>query len=833
MTDGKTNNLADGCSLAHYRILKQLGAGGMGEVYLAEDSRLRRKIALKVLPEDIAADLDRLRRFEQEAFAASALNHPNILTIYDFGADEGIHFLAAEFIEGETLRERIQRESLTVNEVLDVGIQTASALVAAHEAAIIHRDIKPDNIMIRRDRLVKVLDFGLAKLTEKVIEALDSEAVTQAQVRTAPGVIMGTIGYMSPEQARGNQVDARTDIFSFGIMLYEMLAGKMPFDGENAMDVIGSILNKEPVPLSRQMPEVPREIERIINKALRKDREERYQTAKDLLIDLKDVKQDLEFQNKLERTASPNREEARTQIFNAATSNAGHTTSSAEYVVNEIKQHKRGFVAGLIIAFLAAISFGYWFLSDRSANTTNIESIAVLPFENQNSDTEYLSDGLTESVINNLIKLPNLRVITRNSVFRYKGKETDPATVGRELIVRSVLTGRIIQRGDNLIISAELTDLRYNKQIWGQQYNRKLIDAFALQQELSRDISETLRSKLTGEHQQQLAKLETVSPEAYQFYLKGRYHLNKRKPEEHKKAIQYFEQAIALDPNYALAYAGLADCYAVESSPVKGQEKTAKLRAAANKALELDSGLGEPYAALAEASWEERNWAGAERNYKRAIELNPNYASAHQWYGELLTRLGRHDEAISEIKRARELDPLSLIINSNMIYILSMARRYDEAIEQGRKTLEMDASWYQARNEISLAYVYKGMYEESLAEEEKALEFLNRSPESKAAIESELTAIRDAYRKSGARGYWQKRLEFEKQRLTKGNEFSPFFMAEIYASLGDKNEALKWLEKSVEEGETDITLIKVYPVFDNLRSEPRFQDLARRIGLLH
>ncbi len=805
----------------------------MGEVYLAEDSRLRRKIALKVLPEDIAADLDRLRRFEQEAFAASALNHPNILTIYDFGADEGIHFLAAEFIEGETLRERIQRESLTVNEVLDVGIQTASALVAAHEAAIIHRDIKPDNIMIRRDRLVKVLDFGLAKLTEKVIEALDSEAVTQAQVRTAPGVIMGTIGYMSPEQARGNQVDARTDIFSFGIMLYEMLAGKMPFDGENAMDVIGSILNKEPVPLSRQMPEVPREIERIINKALRKDREERYQTAKDLLIDLKDVKQDLEFQNKLERTASPNREEARTQIFNAATSNAGHTTSSAEYVVNEIKQHKRGFVAGLIIAFLAAISFGYWFLSDRSANTTNIESIAVLPFENQNSDTEYLSDGLTESVINNLIKLPNLRVITRNSVFRYKGKETDPATVGRELIVRSVLTGRIIQRGDNLIISAELTDLRYNKQIWGQQYNRKLIDAFALQQELSRDISETLRSKLTGEHQQQLAKLETVSPEAYQFYLKGRYHLNKRKPEEHKKAIQYFEQAIALDPNYALAYAGLADCYAVESSPVKGQEKTAKLRAAANKALELDSGLGEPYAALAEASWEERNWAGAERNYKRAIELNPNYASAHQWYGELLTRLGRHDEAISEIKRARELDPLSLIINSNMIYILSMARRYDEAIEQGRKTLEMDASWYQARNEISLAYVYKGMYEESLAEEEKALEFLNRSPESKAAIESELTAIRDAYRKSGARGYWQKRLEFEKQRLTKGNEFSPFFMAEIYASLGDKNEALKWLEKSVEEGETDITLIKVYPVFDNLRSEPRFQDLARRIGLLH
>ncbi len=800
-------------------------------MYLAEDTRLERKVALKILPENLANDTERMRRFVQEAKSASALNHPNIITIYEIGETDDAHFIATEYIEGETLHNRLKSEPINLKSILDIAIQVASALDAAHRAGIVHRDIKPENVMIRPDGLVKILDFGIAKLTEKKNESIDAEAATAVQAGTTPGMIIGTANYMSPEQARGKAIDARTDIFSFGAMLYEMLAGKLPFEGETAMDTISAILHKEPAPLSQTSPDLPRELQRIVEKCLRKDRDERYQTVKDLLIDLKDIRQDLEFQNKLEQTASPQREDAKTEILSVTTSDKGQTTSSAEYVVTEIKQHKRGFAIGLIVLLLASIGLGYWFFANRSANTSQIESIAVLPFENQNPETEYLSDGLTESIINNLSKLPHLRVITRNSVFRYKGKETDPIIVGRELDVRSVLTGRIIQRGDNLIISAELTDLEDNKQIWGQQYIRKIVDAFALQQEISRDISETLRSKLTGEEQQRLVKRETVSPEAYQLYLKGRFHWNKRKPEEHKKAIQYFEQAIALDPNYALAYAGIADCYAVSSSPVKGQERFLRLRAAANKALELDPSLGEPHAALANTFWTEWNWSGAESQYKRAIELNPNYATAHQWYAELLSRLGRHDEAVSEIKRARELDPLSLIINSDMIYILTMARRYDEAIEQGKKTLEMDASWTTARYFIYIAYLHKGMYEESIAEAEKAVEFRDWSAEKKEARRQAWAALRDAYRKSGARGFWQKMLELEKQYLAKGEEEeSAFIMAEIYANLGDKDEALKWLEKSVEKREEDIDLIKVNPMFDNLRSDSRFQDLLRRMN---
>ena len=514
-----------------------------------------------------------------------------------------------------------------------------------------------------------------------------------------------------------------------------------------------------------------------------------------------------------------------------------HTTDQTAVLPSGIGDlPKRSFDKRLIAApFILAIIvlggfFGYRYLG---SNTERIESIAVMPFVNESgiTDNEYLSDGMTETLINSLSQLPRLSVKARSSVFHYKGKTVVPQTIGNELSVQAILNGRVVQRGENLTLSLELVDARTGNQIWGEQYNRKMTELVSLQSEIARDVSHKLRAKLTGAEQQQVAKNYTENTEAYQLYLQGRYHWNKRKPEEHKKAIQYFEQAIALDPNYALAYAGLADCYAVSSSPVKGQERMAKLRSAANKALDLDPSLGEPHAALANVSWEERDWAGAERELKRAIELNPDYATAHQWYGELLTRLGRHDEAISEIKRARELDPLSLIINSDMIYILSMARRYDEAIEQGRRTLEMDASWNPAHYEITITYAFKGMYEESLAEAEKALEFSDRSPEKKEADKQELAAIRDAYRKLGARGFWQKRLGFEKQDLAKGEEVSSFFMAEIYANLGDKGEALKWLEKAVEERDVEIDLIKVYPAFDNLRSEPRYQDLVRRVGL--
>jgi len=455
-----------------------------------------------------------------------------------------------------------------------------------------------------------------------------------------------------------------------------------------------------------------------------------------------------------------------------------------------------------------------------------------MPFVNEsgNADTEYLSDGMTETLISSLSQLPNLNVKARSSVFRYKGKETDLQKIAQELNVQAILNGRVVQRGEQLILNLELVDARTENVIWSEQYNRKQADLISLQNEIARDVSNKLKLKLTGADEQKIARNYTTNPEAYQLYLKGRYHWNKRKPEEHRKAIEYFEQAIALDPNYALAYSGLADCYAVDSSPVKGQEKILKLRAAANKALEIDGSLGEPHAALANVYWNERDWAGAEREFKRAIELNPNYATARQWYAELLTSLGRHEEAIAEIKRAREYDPLSLVINSDMIYILTMARRYDEAIAQAKKTLEMEPGWTTARYFLAQVYVFKGIYEESLAEEEKALDFSDRSAEKKAVAKQELAAIREAYRKSGAKGYWQKRLEIEKQYLARGEESSPFFIAQIYTHLGEKDEALKWLEKAVEQHDDD-DLIKVYPAFAPLRDDPRYKDLLKRMNL--
>jgi serine/threonine-protein kinase len=820
--------------IGHYKIKELLGKGGMGEVFLADDTELERLVALKVLPVEVANDSERIRRFVREAKAVSALNHPNIITIYEIGKTNDTHFIATEYIEGETLHSRLNGEQMNLKTVLDVAIQTAGALDAAHRAGIVHRDIKPENIMIRPDGFVKILDFGIAKLIERHSESVEAKAATATKGLTRDGMIVGTASYMSPEQARGKDTDARSDIFSFGVVLYETLTGKQPFEGESAIDTISSIISKEPMPLGQLTPDISRELNHIVEKSLRKDREERYQTAKDLLIDLRDVWQDLEFQNNLERTASPSREESKTQILSATTSNAPHTTSSAEYIANEIKSHKPAVTAGLAILLLAAIGLGYLFFANRSANATQIESIAVLPFENQNLDTEYLSDGLTESIINNLTKLPNLRVISRNSVFRYKGKETDSTAVGQELNVRAVLTGRIVQRGDNLIISAELTDLQDNKQIWGQQYNRRETDAFALQQEVSRDISETLRAKLTGEQQQRLTKRETVSPEAYQLYLKGRYHWNKRTAADVRKGVDYFQQAIDKDPSYALAYAGLADAYILIPKYIGDSPKEAysndsnhdtypKARAAAMKALEIDETLAEAHAALATVMYEyEVNFADAEREFKRAIEINPDYATAHQWYAECLMKMGRNEEAIAEIKRAQELDPLSLIINSMVGVAYMENRQYDQAVEQLRKTIEMDANFSRAHFFLAQAYERSEVFEEAISEHEKRF-ILDGTPPEEAAQKA--AALREAHRKSGAKGYWRKQIEMYESGQT---SWTLTRVASFYAQLGENDQAFALLEKAYEKRQ--IRNLKS-PIFDSIRLDPRFQDLLRRLGL--
>src|SRR6266536_584614 len=508
---GEKPRVLVGKNLGHYQVLSLLGSGGMGEVYLAEDTRLRRKVALKLLPAELTTNRDRLRRFEQEAQAASALNHPNIVTIHEIGQVDGLNFIVTEFIAGETLRQRMVTERMNLPVVLDVAIQAAGALTAAHAAGIVHRDLKPENIMIRPDGLIKVLDFGLAKLTEPPTANVDSEAPTVARVNTKMGMVMGTAQYMSPEQARGLKVDARTDIFSLGVVLYEMLAGRAPFAGETTADIISVLLQKEPQPISTLALDTPAKLQSIISEALRKDKDERYQTVKDLLIDLTTLKQELEFAAKLERSAPARAQVSGSTVSDAQSSatidqsvasslevNKTHPSSSAEYLVTGIKQHKLAAAIALLVIAAGLVALATY-LHARNTEVA-IESIAVLPFVNQNNDpnTEYLSDGIPEDIINSLSQLPNLKVMSRNSVFHYKGKEMDAQAVAKELKVQAVLTGRMTQRGDGLSLSVELINAQDNSQIWGQQYNRKLTDVFAVQEEIAKEISEKLRLKLTG-----------------------------------------------------------------------------------------------------------------------------------------------------------------------------------------------------------------------------------------------------------------------------------------------------------------------------------------------
>jgi serine/threonine-protein kinase len=551
----------------------------MGEVYLAQDTTLRRAVAVKLLPADFTANQDRLTRFEREAFAASSLNHPNILTIHEIGSENGHHFIATEFIDGESLRERIKREAFERHEVLEIGVQVASALAAAHAAGIVHRDIKPENIMLRQDGFVKVLDFGLAKLIEQEKPAPDLEAPTKAVHNTAPGMVMGTVNYMSPEQARGKEVDARTDVWSLGVVLYEMVAGRLPFAGETMTDVLGLILHKEPPPLTHGGAHIPVELDRIVTKALRKDKEERYQVVKDLGLDLKSLKQRLEFEAELDRTETPERSgEARraatggsgtitptSKIAPAQTGGAGDihvTASSAEYIVGEIKQHKRG--AALVLATLLAAIVGLTsFFYFTKSGTAAINSVAIMPFVNVSKDpnTEYLSDGISESLINSMSQLSQLKVIARSSTFRYKGKEIDPEEVAKTLGVGAIVTGRVVQRGDELQVSVELMNAQDKTQMWGEQYNRRAADLQAVQAEIARTISEKLRLRLTGAQEQQITKQATQNPEAYQLYLTGLFYSRKGNIENNKKALDYYTQAVALDPKFALAYASMTVSY--------------------------------------------------------------------------------------------------------------------------------------------------------------------------------------------------------------------------------------------------------------------------------
>ena len=833
-------SIAAGTKLGRYEIRSKIGAGGMGEVYLAQDTKLDRKVALKILPAEVAAHPDRMKRFVQEAKAASALNHPNIITIYEIDDTGSGHFIATEFIDGKTLRQHLRNTPLKFGQVLDVAAQIASALSAAHTAGIVHRDIKPENIMLRTDGIVKVLDFGLAKLTERSSpDSVDMEAPTRPVVNTEAGMVMGTAIYMSPEQARGMEVDARTDIFSLGVVIYEMVAGCLPFAGSNSNEIMANVLNdKEALPLARYNQEAPAELERIIGKALRKNRDERYHTVQDLLLDLKALKQNLEFEAHLSRSAPASTRDDRLtasvgQSMAAPAQTApptfedsrAHPTSSAEYLVSGIKQHK--LAAGLIVIALVIGVVGLSFYLYRRNTEVAIESIAVLPFENQSHDpnSDYLSDGVTESIINSLTQLPNLKVIARSSVFRYKGKETDPFAIGKELGVRAVLTGRIMQRGDSIVISTELLDVRDNKQLWGEQYSKKVSDLLSVQRDIAKEITGNLRLTLSGEEQSRVGKHYTDNAEAYKLYLQGRFYWNKRTEESYQTAIDYFRQAIEKDPNYALAYTGIADCYSFLSSQgIRSPQDVFPLaKEAATKAIQIDSSLSEAHTSFGYVKlYYDWDWAGAEQEYKRAIELNPNYGTPHHGYAYLLISSGRTEEAISEIKKAEAIDPLSVVFQTDHGEYYYFARRPDEAIDQLRKAVDMDPSFVRAHFLMGRALIQKGHCDEGIDETLKA--------EKMERVGEQLGWIAQEYAACGRKAEAQKVMN-ELLALSKDHYVSPHWFAATQAGLGNKEEAFKWLDQAIDRRFGPMIYLKVNPIWDPLRSDPRFAERLRRVGL--
>jgi eukaryotic-like serine/threonine-protein kinase len=835
--------LATNTTLSHYRIVSKIGAGGMGEVYLAQDTKLDRKVAIKFLNQEFSKDEDKLNRFVQEAKAASALNHPNILTVYEIGEIEGKNYIATELIDGHTLRQHLTAiEPLPLNQILKIGVQVSEALAAAHQAGIIHRDIKPENIMIRKDGYAKVLDFGLAKLSEPPAVAggqTGSEDATRVQVKTNPGVVMGTASYMSPEQARGAVTDARTDIWSLGVVLYEMLARRVPFTGETVSHTIVSILEKEPLLLEN----VPAELQRIIRKALTKDVDMRYQSARDLLIDLKNLRRELDIQGELERSIIPNREavtgairDSETHVYASGAAAAARTaqvpatknasSSSLEYAVQQAKTHKLATAIAALALLGTVLTIGYFAFGSRVGGAKQIESIAVLPFVNQsgNADAEYLSDGMTESLITSLSQLPNLNVKARSSVFRYKGKETDARTVGKELGVQAVLNGRILQRGDQLKLNLELIDTATENVVWSEQYDRKQSDLVSLQSEIARDVSSKLKTKLSGADEKKLAKNYTANPEAYQLYLKGRFYWNKRTADGLTQAAAYYKQAIEKDPAYALAYSGLAETYVLfpNYSVAAPKEIMPQAKAAALKALELDDSIAEAHAALGTYlsgyGWDQ---SAAERELRRAIEIKPTYATAYHWLGIVLAFANRPDEAIAAARRAEELDPLSLIISADTAFDLILSHRYDEALAQAQKTLKLEPNFYYAHYLLGWSYLQKGMYAQAIAEARKSLE-LNPEPYGK-------TILIAALAKSGSRAEAIRLREELKSEV--GRRYIPsYYLAVAHTALGEKDEAFAALEKDFAERSTAYSYIPVDPLFDDLRGDPRWLALMQRMA---
>jgi serine/threonine protein kinase/tetratricopeptide (TPR) repeat protein len=778
--------LSVGARLGPYEILAPIGAGGMGEVYRARDTRLNREVAIKVLPEHLAKDPDALARFQREAMAVAALAHPNILVLYDVGSEQAVPYAVTELLEGETLRERLSRGPLPWRKVAELGSAIAEGLAAAHSKGIVHQDIKPANIFLTSDGRVKILDFGLAQIRSTPSQTEDTATVTEA----GP-VVMGTIGYMSPEQVRGDKAQAASDIFSLGCVLYEMVTGRRAFSGKSATDTMAAILKDEPPAVADSGHSSSPDLDRVIERCLAKNPAQRFHSAHDLAFALRSLSSSTGMQA---QGSAPSR----------------------------IGRGRVAMALAALMLILAAAGFYFW----RSRASRNIDSIAVLPFVNASggADADWLSDGITESVIDSLSGLPNLKVMSRSAVFRYKGKDADPRAAGKELGVRAVLVGRITQRGDSLSVNAELVDTDDNSELWGDVYNRKLVDALAVQQDIVAQIAGKLRAKLSNAQKTEMTRGQTENPEAYQLYLKGRYYAAKFDSENLKKGYAYFQQAIGLDPNYALAYDGLAYYYElVEDLFFPVDEVMPKAKAAARKALEIDDNIAESHVEMgAVDTMYDFDWAGAEREFKRAIELSPNYAPAHSYYSWYLIAVGRTEEALAESRRAEELDPLSTEISSFIGWWLYLARRYDEAVKQLGKCLDLDPNYANCYWILGQTYEQQGRFSEALTANAKALKI---DPGwSWAATESARP-----HALSGRRAEAQRGLD-DLLALSKRSQVPKYSLATVYAALGDKSRALDALEQAYAEHSFFLDFLKSDPQMDSLRSEPRFQELLRRMN---
>jgi serine/threonine-protein kinase len=805
LIDEPTGDLI-GQLIGHYRIESLLGVGGMGEVYLARDERLGRKVALKLLPEHLTADETQLSRFEHEARTASALNHPNILTVYEIGAEANRQFIATEFIEGMTLRASLARGRMNLHDALEIAVQVASALAAAHETGVVHRDIKPENIMLRPDGYAKVLDFGIAKLTEQRPPADDDHDVgTAAVLQTRPGLVPGTARYMSPEQTRGQTVDARSDIWSLGVVIYEMVGGITPIPGETPSDSIASILKTEPPSLSGVLPEVPVKLQSILQKALRKNSDERYQTTKEMLAELRDLKGELEAEG-----SSP------------------QTKARAEPIVSKIKRHKRGVLLTLAAAILAAAAFAYSFYFVAPAPSPNEKSIAVLPFTDlsQARDQEYFCDGIQEEILTRLSKIRDLKVISRTSTQRFKSAPQNLPEIAKQLGVANILEGTLQKAEGQVRVNVQLIKARNDSQLWAEKYDRKLTDVFGVESEIAKAIADTLRAKLNGLEQRAIATRPTENTEAHQLYLKGTYFSNKRTGPDLRTAIEYFKGAIGKDPNYALAYAGLADAYTLLSlfGGEGPQETVSQAKAAARKALELEDSLPEAHNSLGLIlALYDFDFAQSKKEFERAIELNPNYATAHHQFGNVnLAMVGEFDRAIAEGNRALELDPLSLIINADLGQDFMLARRYDQAIEQLRKTLAMDPRFYYARWTLGETLQLRGQMGEAMAEYQKAAEITDDP--------MVMALLAQGYAKTGQRDKaWD--LLSQLEQLTTRRYVGPFTFALVRLALGENEKAIDDLERAYRErADPGIVGIKVEPLLDPLRGEPRFERLVAKVA---